>query len=203
MSMTEPGTISFPPYDWLPRPTQLADTAATLLALVGAALDSFQDEQGNPRGARYTRRLYSFGDVIPWWQVNDQGGQILVTMNKLYMGTIGRPQYQSEGIQGTNVQQAAMFTVEVVNSWPVLGGGGISPEAPGDDDYMEAAYGLYTDGLIAWSAMRSASLRSPSGVQINPPLTPNPEDKMLVGAMVPRGPLGGQAAWVIPMEFQF
>ena len=189
-------TVSFPlNSDWIPDDEQLVNSGAGLLAVVGGALD----QRGY--GQAYARRIFSHGETIPWYlPPGPDKGQIIVNLTQFSLGRAGEEQFQfGSGNLGKIMQRTMRFTVEVVNAWPQIQGG-VTPQLQSDTALMEATASLWRDGLVAWSALQALAL---GGVKTDPPVAPTVQDNILVGAMTPKGPQGGFAAWSIEVQIQF
>jgi hypothetical protein len=190
-----PGTIRFPEGPWIPNPTQIVDSAATILAVAGAALDSFGV------GGAYERRTYTHGVVVPWYL---NVPQLIVRFDEMAMGYAGQQQYQwASGDIGKLGNRFLTYIVEVVNVWPKPKGG-IAPKLADDESLMAAAGVLWRDGLIVHAALNSAAQGGSSyGVLVNPPIGPIQQSNILVSPMQTVGPLGNLAAVRISVLVQF
>jgi hypothetical protein len=191
LATSGPGTVTFPPFDWIPNVDQFSETGSGLLVAVGAALDH------NGVGGDFGRRVFTHGTVVPL-QVNDvPQSQLIVTLVKIQLGRAGAYQYQYEdGALGKYAYIVGEYEVQLWTPWPTPSGG-LSASLADDADVMAGAIMLSQVMLIAMATLRALAL---GGVTTNPPILPERENKMLVGPAVPAEPAGGLAGWKIAVE---
>lgn len=188
-----PGTVQFPPGPWIPNPDQISDSAACLLAVVGGALD------GMGVGDEFERRIFTHG-TAPLNFGDSKVSQLIVNLKNLELGRAGAKQYQAdEGVLGRYAFIVAEFDIQLWKPWPAPIGG-IAPRTAGDDDIMEASFGLNKVCLVTFAALRALSL---GGIKTNPPLCPIVQDHVLVGPATPIGPEGTFAGWSIALQVQY
>jgi hypothetical protein len=189
----QPGTVTFPPYAWIPNPDQITDSAACILAVVGGALD------GMGVGADFTRRVFTHG-TAPLNLTDMKHSQLLVNLKNLELGRAGAKQFQAaEGNLGRYAMIVAEFDIQLWTPWATPKGG-LNAKMADDDVLMQHTFDLNKVCLVAYAALRAYSL---GGVKADPPMCPIIQDNILVGPATPLGPDGSFAGWSIPLELQY
>jgi len=195
VTITEGGTITFPPGQWIPNPDQLGDTGATLLAVARTALTQF-----SRNAAAYKEVLTHSQGGIAWRREQGKSGFLLiVTFDSLQLGKAGLKDYQfTDGAMGKSALVVVQYTVQVWNGWPGARGG-MAPALPQVPEMTAASLDLWRDGYCVWAAVRALSL---GGVTTTPPVVPLPgADKLLAGPITPRM-AGGLAGLQFTVEAQ-
>jgi len=193
---------TFPPFPWIPqngvRPAIIADG---LLSVAYNSLSQFlvdpTAQQGDPdylevRSAPYNRHYIAHGQT-PVFQPNWQGKQMMLSLQRIYIGRAGKQQFQfKEGNSGSYAATVGQYILELGAPWPTQSGG-LTPQAVRSDQMQEAAADLMTDAHIVWSALLALSL---GGVTPYPwPENAPRADEIIVGPMEAYDPRGGVAGW--------
>lgn len=193
-------TVTMPQGEWIPNPDQLTATGAGILAVAGDALDAYG------LGERFGRRLVSHGETIPWKITLDAGtpapAQLLVGLPKVALGRVAEEMFQfQKGDIGSHDFLFATYTVEIVDTWPMVTSTGLGTAAQQDDEAIFASTALlWREAWVVFSALRALSL---GGVTTNPPILPIVQDNIKVGPLAPKGPSGGNAGWGCEVSVQF
>ena len=188
------GTIKMPSYDWIPNIDQITESAAGLLAVMGAGLDQYG------LGQDFKRRFFTHGDVVPLHRGDDACSQLVVTFSNLEIGEAGQKMFQFvKGSIGAYAHHVGLFKAQLWIPWP-MPEGGLAPSLAADQDLMEATILLNRCSYVMFSTLRALSL---AGVIINPPVTPIQQDGILIGPAEPLGPQGGLAGVGMSIQVQY
>lgn len=188
------GAISFPRGPWIPNTDQLTDSAAGLLAMIGQALDNYDE------GEVFKRRTWSHGDLVPLQIPENAIGQLLISFGSLELGNAGEKQFQfQKGDIGAHVHMVGEFKIQLWIPWPTPTGG-LDAYLADDADLRAASEQLNRVTWITFSALRSLSF---GGVKINPPVTPIQQDQIIIGPAQPVGPAGGMAGMTIDVQLSY
>ena len=193
--MSDGATINFPVGQWMPSVDQFAASAATLVAVVGAALDRLG------RGEPYRRRVFIHSAADVQWQVPDSGpkGQITAQVVRVYFGETVEQQFQfAKGALGRYGKRTVDFRLQLLNEWPTPKGG-IAPALPRDSQLMVQTGEIWQDGLVMISALWALAM---GGITTDPPVAPIEQDYLLVGDLQPVGPEGLVAGWKVDVSIQ-
>jgi hypothetical protein len=123
--------------------------------------------------------------------------QLVVCIGNVFAGRAGEQQFQyAKGTLGKLAARTAQYFVEVVRPWATIEGG-LAPSLQSTDALAETAALLWEDSYVVWSTLMATAM---GGVTPSP--APIPQDNLMIGPAVPRGPAGGLAGYQIEVQIQ-